>query len=133
MASRYDPKPKVDPAIRHGWRTDPKSKADLLDRILDESFTGDLRDLAADPQSLEVEPRYEGKEHQVALKFGSKTFILAIHMPKPEKARKAAKLRWQQAIKEGTALVARAMPKSVAAGKKPARATPRKPTSRYSK
>lgn len=122
MPSRYDPS-EPDPALRHGWRTDPKSKADLMDRILDESFSGDLRDLAAEPETLQVKRL---KDHMVELKFKTKTFLLALHIPKPEKARQAARDRMRKAMAEGLVVYKKIAGtpkkkavKAVAGGRKP--------------
>lgn len=75
------------------YTTNPKSKADLLSRILSQSFTGDLRDLAVDRLLTISRP----KQHLISLKFpDGRTFLLTIHKPKPEAARQKAKLRWRQ-------------------------------------
>lgn len=74
------------------YTTTPKTKAELVTRLLSSTFTGDLRDLSPDRRIQVFRP----KPHQVVLKFVDNEFILAVHKPKPERARKAAKEAWEK-------------------------------------
>lgn len=74
------------------YTTTPKTKAELVTRILSSTFTGDLRDLSPDRRIQVFRP----KPHQVVLKFADNEFILAVHKPKPAGARKAAKEAWEK-------------------------------------
>lgn len=77
------------------YQTNPTSKSSLIDRLLSQAFTGDLREIAADPRDVKVE---RIKPHVVALAIAGKTFLLAVHMPKSEEARRKAKQRWAQRV-----------------------------------
>lgn len=71
-----------------------------MDRLLSQDFTGDLRDLAVDPKLVKVS---RIKPHVVSLQVADKEFLLAVHKPKPEKAKLAAKARAARKPKAGPA------------------------------
>lgn len=101
------------------YNTNPTSKADLVDRILSQTFSGDLRQLAADGTKLKVA---RPKPHVVQLVFEepggpAKEFLLAIHKPKPERARLAAKKRWASKRKAHTATKPQEKPNRKKAGR----------------
>lgn len=75
-------------------RTDPKTKAQLLDRLLALDAEGHLRNLAED-QQLKIE---RDGDHAILLKFptSGKTFRLSIEVPKSEKAIKALQASWKK-------------------------------------
>lgn len=75
---------------------DPNSKADLIDRILSQAFTGDLRDLAADPSQVTIS---RPKPHIISILIAGKEFLLAAHKPKPEGARVAARKAYNERMK----------------------------------
>lgn len=75
---------------------DPNSKADLIDRILSQAFTGDLRDIAADPTQVTIS---RPKPHIISIMIAGKEFLLAAHKPKPEGARVAARKAYNERMK----------------------------------
>lgn len=68
--------------INRGAFHDPKTKEDLLDRMMRRDFTGDLADLAED-RNLRME---RVRPHIIRLHFGAsgKTYDLTVHKPRPE-------------------------------------------------
>lgn len=68
--------------ITQGAFRDPKTKEDLLDRMMRRDFSGDLADLA-EGRNLQME---RIRPHVIRLKFGAtgKTFDLTVHKPRPE-------------------------------------------------
>lgn len=78
---------------------DPKSKADLIDRLLSQAFTGDLRDIATDPTKVTIS---RPKPHIISLVIDGAEFLLAAHKPKPEGARVAARKAYEARMKQLT-------------------------------
>lgn len=73
-------------------RTDPKTKADLLNRMLQVDFSGDLHDLGADRL---VEIRRQS-EQSLLLTFptSGRQYEVIIRCPKSEKAKEALRKSW---------------------------------------
>lgn len=74
------------------YRANPSTKAELVDRLLDQTFTGDLRELATDPKLVTVK---RPKPHVVALEIAGKPFLLTVHKPKTAESREAYRRAYQ--------------------------------------
>jgi hypothetical protein len=80
------------------YESNPRTKADLVDRLLSQAFTGDLRDIAKDPKQVKVD---RIKPHVVSLKIADNEFLLAIHKPKPPEAKAKYRLAYQRRMHKG--------------------------------
>lgn len=90
----------ADNVIRGAFK-DPKTKADLIDRMMSRDFTGDLADLAVD-RDLKLQ---RIKPHVMRLKFGhsGEEFDLTIHKTRPPRTAKSQPIKIAAAKSKGVA------------------------------
>lgn len=86
--------------IIHGAFRDPKTKEDLLDRMMRRDFSGDLADLAEN-RNLQME---RIRPHVIRLTFGAsgKTFDLTVHKPRPAESGKPVRQKARAAPAAGS-------------------------------